>query len=112
MKTSPSARELADAMIRAGYRRQLYFKRWRVAWWPADNRYPQRMWNKAADRRAMLREVTGLKRPPYRAALWEEMVMLLPAIATHAEFEATSAETTERLHTRYDNLDLIGGGAS
>jgi hypothetical protein len=110
MNTNPSARDFADAMTRAGYRRQWYYGRWRVAWWPAAERYPQRMRNTVADRRAMLRTATRPKRPPYSPGLWAEVVMLLPAIATNAEFELACAETAETLHARYDNLDLIGGG--
>jgi hypothetical protein len=112
MNTNPSVREMTEAMIRADFRRQFHYGRWRVAWWPATENYPQRVRNTVADRRAMLRTATRLKHPPYSAALWEEILMSLPAIATHREFEAACAETTETLHARYDNLDLVGGGES
>jgi hypothetical protein len=109
MNTKLASKDMADAMIRAGYRRQFHRGRWRVAWWPATERYPQRMRNKVADRRAMLSTAIRVKRLPYNPALWSEIVMLLPAVATNAEFEAASAETLEILHARYDNLDLIRG---
>lgn len=109
MNTNLSSQDIADSMIRLGYRRQFHGRRWRVVWWPATERYPQRMPNNVADRRAMLREATKLKRPPYSPALWDDIVSLLPAIATHREFEVARAETAMALHARYDNLDLIGG---
>jgi hypothetical protein len=71
---------MADALIRENYQRQLHYGHWRVVWWHASNLYPQLMPNKVADRRAMLRTATGLKRPPYSAALWQEIVSMLPPV--------------------------------
>jgi hypothetical protein len=72
----PTAREVADEMIRRDY----YRVGDRVAWWPAKNQRPQIMWDAPADRRAMLREATRLHRPPYSESLWREIVSLLPDV--------------------------------
>jgi hypothetical protein len=72
----PTAREVADEMIRRDY----YRVGDGVAWWPPENQRPQIMWDAPADRRAMLREATRLKRPPYSESLWREIVSLLPDV--------------------------------
>jgi hypothetical protein len=112
MDANPSPDAMSAAMLQAGFRRQFHLGGWRVAWWPATEHYPQRMPNSVADRRAMLRTATRLKRPPYSEALWQALLMSLPAIASHKEFEVALGETAESLHARFDNLDLVGGETS
>ena len=110
-----SAHELAAAMVRVHYRRQLHWKKWRVVWWHPENPFPIPVGNSVADRRAMLRTATGLKRPPYCDALWEEIVRLLPEVPTHAEFEAIAVRNpcagTQDWHALFDVVDPTGGAA-
>jgi hypothetical protein len=79
MNAQPTVRAIADALIR-----EYYFRvdqdSGTVAWWPACNLYPQLMPNKPADRRAMLRTATRLRRPAYSVELWQEIVALLPDV--------------------------------
>lgn len=106
MSAQLTPQDLADTMIRANYRRQLHRGHWRVAWWHPDNFYPLIMRNGTADRRAMLREATGMRRPPYSAETWQEIVMLLPAVPSVMEFEAARVRTAAESHSRYDGAML------
>ncbi|MGO8976804.1 MAG: hypothetical protein ACLQNV_25190 [Steroidobacteraceae bacterium] len=75
-----------------------------------------------ADRHAMMRTATGLKKPPhggaisYSAFLWREIVGLLPAVPGILDFDAANIRTAEESHARFDtvyaNLDLVGGAVS
>ena len=112
MNSNLSARAIAQVMTQHAYRRQFHNGRWRVVWWPACNPFPLRIGGTVADRRAAMRTATRPKRPLYSQAFWTEIVMVLPAVATHREFEAACAESAEALHARFDNLDLIGGGGT
>ena len=107
-----STREIARAMAQISYRRQFHRGRWRVVWWPACNLFPVRIGYTVADRRTVIRAATKVKRPQYNQAEWDEIVMLLPAVATYREFEDACAESKEVLRARFDNLDLIGGGGT
>jgi hypothetical protein len=73
--TEPSAADLAAALARKDYFR---IGDARVAWWPTSELYMQIMRDAPADRRAMLREASGLRRPPCSEALWRDVVARLP----------------------------------
>jgi hypothetical protein len=74
-----NAKQLAEAMTRRDYFR-VDQASGTVAWWPTGNTYPQIMRNEPADRRAILRTVTRLRRPPYSVELWQEIVAMLPDV--------------------------------
>lgn len=77
--STPTAREMADAMIRGDYYR-VDTASGTVALWPVRNQRPQIVRNAPADRRAVLRSVTKLRRPPYSEELWREVVSMLPDV--------------------------------
>ncbi len=113
--------QISAAMRAAHYRRQPHHCRLRVVVWPACNVYPQPMRDTPADRHAMIRAATGLKKPSHGGAishstfLWREIVGLLPAVPGVLEFDAADVRTAEESHARFDtahaNLDLVGGAA-
>jgi hypothetical protein len=104
---STIVKELSDALAREHYRRQLFRDHWRAVWWPPGNRLPRVCCREgAAGHRALLRMVTGRKYPPYSPALWQEIVMRLPAVAS--QIDAGPKDTAASLHARYDHVDLTG----
>jgi hypothetical protein len=98
---TPTAKELAAAMVRANYRRQIHRGKWRVVWWHPSNLYPMGRTRTSADNRATLRTVTGLKRPPYTPELWQEIVALLPAVPVLEVLFKLDLNTAE-MHRRFD----------
>jgi hypothetical protein len=104
---SAVVKELSDALAREHYRRQLFRDHWRAVWWPPGNRLPRVGGrDKPVSHRALLRMVTGRKQPPYSPALWQEIVMRLPAVAS--KIDAAPGDTAATLHLRYDHADLTG----
>lgn len=71
--------EMAAALTRGDYFR-VDQTSGTIAWWPVKNLHPQIMGNKPADRRAWLREATGLKSPPYGERIWREIIAFLPDV--------------------------------